>query len=306
MDPTSDRLARTFRLAVLSPGVILIASAIRLLVIANYDPTTADSIAAASGVVGTLLGTLIPIVPQILPILVLVFIAFRKPLLTIFAAVGTALISPAYATLATASHRTTRQFINVKYALQQDNKQILRHLLEMCWRQDRAAIIFGATAVLILVMDKRKRIFGTLVSVGSKTDVAGKITVGVSALIFGVLMAALLIVILGAGFFFVTTIYRIPSNVSEISAIASKPWLPSEIITLKGGGKRVGYTLNDSNGWFVFLEEKSRTIEYVHSDDVLTRTLCRLSGEQRPSQPPLIKLINLPAPWLIYCSTPTG
>ena len=97
--PTSRRISNAVRIAVLSPSVLVFISAVRLLIIANYDPTTASSIASSIGVVGTLLGTLIPIVPALLPVLVLAFIALRKPLLLLFAGFGTALVSPAYTTL---------------------------------------------------------------------------------------------------------------------------------------------------------------------------------------------------------------
>lgn len=97
--PPSRHISNAVRIAILSPSVLVSISAVRLLIIANYDPTTASSIASSIGVVGTLLGTLISIVPALLPLLVLAFIVLRKPLLLLFAAIGTALVSPAYATL---------------------------------------------------------------------------------------------------------------------------------------------------------------------------------------------------------------
>lgn len=63
------RRSQAFKAAMLSPAVILFASATRLLFISNYDTTTATTIASAAGVVGTLLGTVVPLLPPYLPIL---------------------------------------------------------------------------------------------------------------------------------------------------------------------------------------------------------------------------------------------
>lgn len=111
-------------------------------------------------------------------------------------------------------------------------------------------------------------------------------------------------VIFGAIFFFVTTIYHLPYHTDEISSIASQPWLPPEKIVLTSGRTIVGYTLSTSDGWYIFLEDHDRTIDYFHSNDIASRGLCQLIGAQRPNRPPLIKLINVPAPVVPSC--PSG
>jgi hypothetical protein len=58
--------ARPGRPTVTALLLILVVS-VRLLVIANYEPTTALAIAQSSGAVSTLLGTLIPLLPSLLP-----------------------------------------------------------------------------------------------------------------------------------------------------------------------------------------------------------------------------------------------
>jgi hypothetical protein len=284
--------------------VLVVAAAIRLLVIANYDPTTADSIAAASGVVGTLLGTLVPIVPQVLPVLLLFFIVLRRPLLIILAIAGTALIAPAYASVTAASSRTKQQFINLAHAVKVPNKHVQHQLFISCWRLDRAALIFAAIAILVVVLDKRKWLLGILKIPRLDADWLDKVIFAGFILLVEMVAAIALGLAAGTAYFFVTTIYRIPANMNEIAAIASKPWLPSEIITLKDRTARVGYTLSDNSGWFIFLKQQSRTIEYIPASTVLSRTLCQLSGEERPTQPPLIKLINIPPPRITQC--PSG
>jgi hypothetical protein len=59
--------SRRVKALLLSPIVVLFASAAGLLIISNYDTTTATTLAASSGVVGTLLGTIVPLLPLFLP-----------------------------------------------------------------------------------------------------------------------------------------------------------------------------------------------------------------------------------------------
>ena len=297
----SHRLTRTLWTAALSPGVIIFASAVRLLIIANYDSTIATSIAAADGVIGTVLGTLIPLIPPFLPLLALIFGALRRPILFSFAAFGAALVSPAYATIVSAWHATEQQYINLGRAMNSERDP--RHLLSLCWKADRPSVVFGVVVVVIIALDSWRNIERSMFP--EEVDVAqNELRVAVTALGvgFGRLMLGVLIAALFAPlFFFTTNIYHIPWNTNEVSSVISKPWLPSELIKLKAGGDRVGYTLSNSNGWYVFLVGRTRTIEYIQSDDVISRTLCRLPGAQRPNHSPLLKLINAPVPQIIQC-----
>jgi hypothetical protein len=80
----------------LSPFIILLASGTRLILISNYDTTTATTMAASGGFGETLLGTVIPLLPPFLPALLVIFAIFRQWWCLAFAAVATALVSPAY------------------------------------------------------------------------------------------------------------------------------------------------------------------------------------------------------------------
>lgn len=306
--PTSKRMSNAVRIAILSPGVLLFISAVRLLIIANYDPTTASAIASSSGIVGTLLGTLIPIVPALLPLLVLAFIVFpfRKPLLLLLAVIGTALVSPAYATLKEAWLATVNQFIAFGHAfavfghaLSMNHPKLIWDAFGLSWLHDRAALIFGAAAVLAIAYDNRERLLSNYSFNKSKLEdsIVKALIISVGLLI----PAALIYVFYSALFFFATTIYHIPYSINKIAPIASQPWLPSEKVTLKSGSTFVGYTLNAGDVWQVFLQERNRTIDYFHSGDVVSRTLCQLPEAQRPNRSPLIKLINAPAPIVPPC-----
>lgn len=301
--PTSNRVSNAVRIAILSPAVLVFISAVRLLMIANYDPTTASAIASATGVVGTLLGTLIPVVPALLPPLLLVLIILRKWLLALFAAIGTALVSPSYATLKEAWMTTVNQFTAPGHALTITSPELRRHALGLSWMHDRASLIFGVIAVLVIAFDNRDRI---LASYPNKVSHPGyslvdKVLVGGGKTLIWLFRATILCLCYAIAVFFITTIYHIPFDTSKISAIASQPWLPSEIDTLKSGDTIVGYTLSAGDVWYVSLREQNRTIDYLHSDDIVSRELCQLPETQRANRPPLIKLINAPTPTVPPC-----
>jgi hypothetical protein len=92
----TERTSRAVKALLLSPIVVLFASATRLLIISNYDTTTATAMASSAGVVGTLLGTIIPILPLFLPALLVFLIVVRRWALALLTGLAAAVISPAY------------------------------------------------------------------------------------------------------------------------------------------------------------------------------------------------------------------
>jgi|HubBroStandDraft_4_1064222.scaffolds.fasta_scaffold73406_3 hypothetical protein len=90
-----DRLRRSATIAlIISPAGILIIAATRLLIISDYNVTTAAAILTSSGYINTLLGTVLPVVQVFMPYLVLVLLFFRRFILSLLAALAAALISP--------------------------------------------------------------------------------------------------------------------------------------------------------------------------------------------------------------------
>ncbi len=79
---------------ILSPIGILLISAARLIIVANFNTTTAVTIASSGGFVNTLLGTVIPLVPVFIPYVALLLLLFRRFLLSIITFAFTAFISP--------------------------------------------------------------------------------------------------------------------------------------------------------------------------------------------------------------------
>jgi hypothetical protein len=79
---------------ILSPVGLLLISAGRLIIVANFNTTTAVTIASSGGFVNTLLGTVIPLVPVFMPYLALLLLLFRRFLLSIMTFIFAAFISP--------------------------------------------------------------------------------------------------------------------------------------------------------------------------------------------------------------------
>jgi hypothetical protein len=95
----------------LSPFIVLLASGSRLIIIiGNYDTTTATTMAASGGLGQTVLGTVIPLLPAFLPVALVVLAIFRQWGLLLFAAAATALLSPAYIGVEEGWHRAYPQF----------------------------------------------------------------------------------------------------------------------------------------------------------------------------------------------------
>src|SRR5215469_4076908 len=80
------RLSRSATIALLvSPAGILIISIIRVLIVADYNTTTALAIASSGGYVNTLFGTIIPLVPIFLPYVALGLLFSDRVILAIAA-----------------------------------------------------------------------------------------------------------------------------------------------------------------------------------------------------------------------------
>jgi len=80
---------------ILSPLGVLLISAARLIIVSDYNTTTAVTIASSGGYVNAVLGSIIPLVPVFAPYIALLLLLFRRFLLSIIALIFTAFITPA-------------------------------------------------------------------------------------------------------------------------------------------------------------------------------------------------------------------
>lgn len=83
----------------LSPLGLVLIFAGRLLIISNYNATTAVTIASTGGYVNTLLGSIIPLVPIFIPYVALLLLLFRQFMLSALTFVFAAFIAPTSLTL---------------------------------------------------------------------------------------------------------------------------------------------------------------------------------------------------------------
>lgn len=288
----------------LSPVGLLIISATRLLIVSNYNTTTATAIASSGGYVNTLLGTVMPLVPLALPYLGVIFLLYRRLLLSLLIFGSAALVSPAR--LAPLSSTTAldnawhgyRTWVEAHYIL------ILVTFIVL--------LIFALFATKEWREDFRREAVRSVHREGKSFQQAAEEhgikerllrswaqggTGGAGAAIFLAVLASSLILP------YVWNIYPIPRTIGYYSALISQPWLPAERITVGSDALVIGYTLSASDTWVIILDARTRTIRYVPAADVTGRLVCQLNSEHliasNPS--PLVPLSTVRTPQLPSC-----
>ena len=61
---------------ILSPVGLILLAATRVLIVSDYNPTTALAVGSSSGYVNTLFGSVLPLVPVLMPYIALVLLYF--------------------------------------------------------------------------------------------------------------------------------------------------------------------------------------------------------------------------------------
>jgi hypothetical protein len=104
-----------------------------------------------------------------------------------------------------------------------------------------------------------------------------------------VLTLVIALVVTIAFFPYIYDIYPVPHRTEYYVGILRSPWLPAEKISLRSGRNYYGYTLSADQDWFTVLLARTRQIVYIHTDDILRRSVCEpLSQRKIPVEPPLI------------------
>jgi hypothetical protein len=252
---------RAFRVLATPVGLALIA-AVRLLIISNYNVTTAVTVAESGGFVNTFLGSLIPLVPVLMPYLALVFLAFRRFILCAFAIVATALISP----VVRPSVVTLSYLDYYWFAIYGDLRSALPDI------------------VFVIVL------CGVLVAWGGSL---GEV-VGYS--LFTIIWACVAVFALAP---YLLTAYPAPRTQSFYASYIREPWLTAEQITVDPGKIYQGYVLSSDDQWMTVLLYQSRTITYFRADSVTARIVC--APPVKPPPPPLVRLVDAKSAPLPEC-----
>jgi hypothetical protein len=289
-------VSSTVKALIASPVVILLATATRLIVISNYDTSTATTIASTTGAVSTVLGTVIPLLPAFLPLLFLALVVYRKSIAAFLTGLAMVLVSPAYSTwgeaLLYAWNRSVQVITSPRYCYSWVDRNeeslasfpaiwhALAHYgpsaLVSDWRV-QTVIYVSAGVVLARNAARRWRY--------SREDRSVTWT-SVKFRLLPLWMALVALFMLA----FTDKLYQPPTAPNAVPRIMKQPWLPSEKVTLRNGEWWVGYTLSYKDGWHVLLEEQGRTIVFLRADDVRSRTVCRTSDVLKAERPPLIQL----------------
>lgn len=298
------------RALVLSPAVILFASATRLLIVSNYDPSTAVTIAANGGVAGTLLGTLVPLLPPFLPLLAGMLVISRKYSLAAMAAGAMVLISPAYMEVGDA-WIVSRSLGYRMVTLLWDGEW------SRIWLSYRWPLLAGMAAGIIALVDPpawmtnnwlrfREKYQSSNLRQSRNIEPAfaplGALWIGLYRLVFVVVMTC----IATLAFFFLVAMYNVPHDSNAVSEIVRRPWLAVEQISV---GNRpvtyVGYTISTKDNWQIMLDDQTRTIRFLVGKEVKDRKTCALrkASEMRM---PLIRIKNAEYQVLPLCRKPSG
>lgn len=287
----------------LSAVLALLASIVRLLLVSNYQTTTAVAVASGAGPLSTLIGSLIPVVQVFLPILTLVLFILtlfnlknghggKILIVAVCSLVATFLITPTELSLSDSIPRANETWNTI-------SPYISIGINILVW------LIFGIILVLAAIFLARigwKRRRGWHFQTWDDWDDWGLARIGGIVMpvlgVMGALGLALLGGVVSLALAWVT-FFPLESEVARVPDRARSMWLPAEEVALKSGGNpTVGYVLSVGNGWMTLLKEPDRTVNMLPLSEVVSRKICRFG----PSTPfPLIALPGASIPNIAEC-----
>lgn len=248
-----QRLIRSTTLTLLlSPAGLLLISAVRLVIVADYNPATALAILTSGGYVNTLLGTIMPLVPIIMPYLALVLLFLQRAILGVLALAAAVLISPISAKGAALAATVKKSLHTTGNAHSSGYNAVLIPML----------ILFFALLIIELADDN---IRGFLRTVG---------------------VAASFLLVPTIWIFYPLSVHDSDSIYSDIL----RPWLPAERITLANHRNEVVFTLSNDGNWSEVLTANGRQVRYYPASEITARVLCQIG--QAPRTRPLIPLVQ--------------
>jgi hypothetical protein len=321
----------------LSPLGIVVVSATRLLLISNYDPTTATAIASSGGYVNTLLGSVIPLVSVTLPYLVLVLLAFKRFLLAGLTAAAALIVSPAKVTFPRLAFASTNRAVKAdlhRFTIDHPQQTLLTGAILLAaafitaWQWDRD--------VKNDVIDEVNKIKGLRRPVsrwgpslprpatgGDELPPSPNPDIEAIATKYRVSLLAVqqwanrrvwfrpgtlfAVIILWLGsLVYVSYFYPFPRSIAYYEATLHQPWLPAERLTLRSGNQVVGYPLAIDGSWMVILGSRTRTVQYILADEVTTRSVCQPTTQivLLAASAPLFPLFRYEPPHVPFCQGP--
>jgi hypothetical protein len=245
-----------------SPLGLIFIAVTRLLLISNYNISTALAVASSGGYVNTLLGSVLPVIPILLPYLALVLLFFNRLILGALSLIATAIITP------TALGGKT-------LALHQVGADAGLFVIIVV----PAIVAVTLVVALLLVMFKViPKLVAVLLPVLALIVAARTLPRSVAVFTCLLLIPA------------VFSLYPLPSKNSYYSGLVRQPWLSDELITLASGHTIDGYIVSEDQDWVTVLNDQDRRIYYYPPDQIKQRQACQYSGDLVSA--PLISLIS--------------
>jgi len=223
----------------LSPVGVLIISAVRLLIVANYNMGTALAMLNSGGYINTLLGTVFPLIPVLLPYLALVLMYLNRVIASCLAFIATALIAPATMSRASA-------------------KSLVLH----DWHLMIGGGSLRQAILIILAVPTGTFILFSIASSGPKVFIRA----------FGTIAIIVLLPL-------IVRLYSVPLSGGFYTGLLSKPWLPAEAISLTTHKTVIVYQLNSDGYWLEVLNADDRSVQYYQMNQISSRTICQPTGD---------------------------
>jgi hypothetical protein len=312
----------------LSPLGLILIGATRLFIIADYNTTTAVTIASSGGYASTLLGSVIPLIPVFMPYVALILLLFRQFFLSIVAFLFAAFITPTPLTLPVALPIVKTE---ARQMLSQPSGSALalaliililvilvRYTNNLVEVLSGLVIVFSALMLLFVTWNDHLTSPLSLSLAGNGEHVIiGRLENPIiavlilvlpfifvsfynnSALVWASVMAIVATIVLIP---YMYNIFPVPHHQNYYAEVIHELWLPSEAITLNSGFIYYGYVLSADTVWFTVLLLNSRTIVYLHTGQVARRAVCQ-AGQQDQAYPypPLVRIFYTPPPHIPSC-----
>jgi len=305
---------------ILSPIGLVLISAARLIVVSDYNTTTAVTIASSSGYFNTLLGSVIPLIPVFAPYVALILLLFKRFFLSIIAFIFTAFITPTPLTLpqllaiAKSDWHQLAPLVSGEWLI---TVAVVLTIIAVLWNYSRSlaeAVSIVAVAVVAITLLLVRP--GTQVSLVAQADEGvhqgeqqlitwassdwGLTAIAAVIVIFavvnyytplGLVSTVVAIVATLALIPYVLNIYPFPHQRNYYVQALHELWLPPQKIVLSSGLVYSGYVLSTDANWFTVLLT-NKTIVYLSAADVTKRSACQPGASLSPPRyPPLIPLL---------------
>jgi hypothetical protein len=324
---------------ILSPIGVLLLSAARLIVVSNYNTTTAITVASSGGYINTLLGSIIPLVPVFAPYLALALLLFKRFFLGILTLVFAALITPTRISatdLVSLAKADWSQLVTLAAPFSSDQLAIVLVLaiVAIFWFYHRS-FIEAASIVAVMIVSFALLMFTTfnmhlstpvmlhLASAGEHKNERIVLNWGSDNLLLAIIVLVAVVWVIWlyyrsfpgalttivaiasiiALYPYISNIYPVPRQGNYYVDVLHQLWLPAEKIVVSPDRIYYGYILSSNGGWDTVLLT-NRTISYLPADSVVHRSVCQPSNTPAPpAYPPLVPILYSQPPPTPACAS---